>query len=620
MNPIDTRAGAAGAPTTHRRPPASHEVPIVSGPRTLGEMVLNATERYTGTALEFDQNGHRVRIAYPDLGTIVTEIARGLIALGIQQGDRVAILGTTSAEWTMADYGALCAGAIVTPIYHTNSPEECAYVLAHSGARLAFCENPDQAAKIAQVRDRCPELKQIVLFDGAADGTLSLRRLRKHARDATVTSMHLRLRAIEPDDVATLVYTSGTTGPPKGCMLTHANFLAATRMYVEQLGINETHTMYQFLPLAHVLARVAQAVVIRAGARSCYWSGDATKIIDELGAYSPTHFPAVPRIYEKIHATAMGRADDASAPERALFRWAISCGAKANAALREGAPLSPLTRAQHALADRLVLSKIRGVFGPEHQLAMVGAAPVAKELLEFFEACGVRVLEGYGMTESCAAATLNTRTATRFGTVGKPLPDSEIGIAEDGEILMRGPHVFKGYYHDPEATEETLTPEGWLRSGDLGSLSDDGFLAITGRKKDLIITSSGKNITPVNVESALRDSRYITEAVVYGDNRPYLVAMLTLDADESRKLAERLGIPSDPATIAEDARVRAEVQKEVDAVNVKLARIEQVKRFAILDHDLTQAGGELTPTLKVKRATVYEKYADVFDGLYAQER
>lgn len=592
----------------------------VSGPRTIGEMVLNATERFTGTALEFDRGGHRVRIAYPDLGTLITDIARGLIALGIQRGDRVAILGATSAQWTMADYGSLCAGAIVTPIYHTNSPEECAYVLAHSGSRLVFCENPEQAAKIAQIRHQCPELRHMVLFDGTAEEAISLRQLRKQSRDATATSMHLRLTATSTDDIATLVYTSGTTGPPKGCMLTHGNFLAATRMYVEQLGINETHTMYQFLPLAHVLARVAQAVVIRAGARSCYWSGDAAKIIDELGAYSPTHFPAVPRIYEKIHATVLGRAEDGSAPERAVFRWALGCGAKANAALREGVSLSPLTRAQHLVADRLVLSKIRHVFGPDHELALVGAAPVAKELLEFFEACGVRVLEGYGMTESCAAATLNTRSATRFGSVGRPLPGTEIKIADDGEILMRGPHVFKGYYLDPDATKTTLTADGWLRSGDLGSLSDDGFLAITGRKKDLIITSSGKNITPVNIESELRDSRYITEAVVYGDNRPYLVAMLTLDPDESRKLAERLGITPDPATIAADLGVRAEVQKDVDAVNAKLARIEQIKRFAILDHDLTQAGGELTPTLKVKRAFVYAKYADVFDELYREGR
>jgi long-chain acyl-CoA synthetase len=608
------------APPTVPRTTAPAEETPRSGPRTLGEMVLGATERYTGTALEYEKGGHRVRIAYPDFGTIVTEIARGLIALGIQQGDRVAILGSTSADWTMADYGALCAGAVVTPIYHTNSPEECAYVLAHSGSRLVFCENPDQVAKIAQIRDRCPALKQVVMFDGSADGALSLRRLRKHARDATAASVHLRLRATNPDDVATLVYTSGTTGPPKGCMLTHENFLSATRMYVEGLGINETHTMYQFLPLAHVLARVAQAVVIRAGARSCYWSGDATKIIDELGTFSPTHFPAVPRIYEKIHATAMGRAEDGSAPERALFRWALGAGAKANAALREGTAVAPLRRVQHKLADRIVLSKIRRVFGPEHQLAMVGAAPVARELLEFFDACGVLVLEGYGMTESCAAATLNTCGATRFGTVGRPLPGTEIKVADDGEVLIRGPHVFKGYYRDADATEQTLTPDGWLCSGDLGSLSGDGFLSITGRKKDLIITSSGKNITPVNIESALRDSRYITEAVVYGDNRPYLVATLTLDPDETRKLAQRLGIATDPVAIAADPGVRAELQKEVDEVNATLARIEQIKRFAVLDHDLTQAGGELTPTLKVKRATVYAKYADVFNGLYAEGR
>ena len=255
------------ATTTVPRTTAPAEEMPASGPRTLGDMLLNATEHHTGIALEYQKGGHRVSIAYPDLGRIVTEIARGLIALGIQQGDRVAILGATSAEWTMADYGALCAGAVVTPIYHTNSAEECAYVLAHSGARLVFCEDSAQAAKVAAIRDRCPALKQVVLFDGAAEDALTLRRLRKHARDATVKSVHLRLQATNPDDVATLVYTSGTTGPPKGCMLTHANFLTATRMYVDQLGINETHSMYQFLPLAHVLARVAQAVVIRAGAR-----------------------------------------------------------------------------------------------------------------------------------------------------------------------------------------------------------------------------------------------------------------------------------------------------------------------------------------------------------------
>jgi long-chain acyl-CoA synthetase len=597
MNP------ATATPATTTTGAASIAAPVsltalAAGPRTLGEMVLNAAERFTGVALESQRDGGAVAITYPELGTIVTEIARGLIALGIEAGDRVAILGSTSAEWTLADYASFCAGAVVAPIYHTNSPEECAYVLEHSGARL----------------------EHIVLFDGVLDGAITLGQLRERAEAASVRAVHMRLAATEPDDLATLVYTSGTTGPPKGCMLTHANLLETTRMYVQQLGINETHTLYQFLPLAHVLARVAQAVVIRAGARACFWSGDPSRIVSELGTMQPTHFPAVPRIYEKIHSAALGKAQDGSGIRRVLFRWALRAGTRARNALRDGTDPGFLANLEFRVADRLVLSKIRSVFGPEHQMALVGAAPVARELLEFFDACGILVLEGYGMTESCAAATLNTHRAARLGTVGRPLPGTEIGIADDGEILIRGPHVFKGYYKDAAATESALTPEGWLCTGDLGALHEDGFVAITGRKKDLIITSSGKNITPVNIESELRDSRFITEAVVYGDNRPYLVAMLTLDADEGRKLAVRLGIDPDPATIARDPRIHAEIQKDVDAVNEKLARIEQIKRFAILDHDLSQAAGELTPTLKVKRAFVYRKYAEVFAGLYEEQQ
>ncbi|HET9719658.1 MAG TPA: AMP-binding protein, partial [Solirubrobacteraceae bacterium] len=264
-------------------------------------------------------------------------------------------------------------------------------------------------------------------------------------------------------------------------------------------------------------------------------------------------------------------------------------------------------------------SKVRAAFGDAFRLGLTGAAPIGQEILEFFDACGVLVLEGYGMTESCAAATLNTQRAARLGTVGRPLPGTEVSIAADGEILIRGPQVFRGYYRDPAATEAALTEDGWLRTGDLGAISDDGFVAITGRKKDLIITSSGKNITPVNIESQLRETRYISEAVVFGDGRPYLVAMLALDRDEGAKLAARLGIAGDDAaTLAHDPRVHDEIQRDVDAVNANLARIEQIKRFVILDHDLSQAEGELTPTMKVKRAFVYQKYADLFAGLYPQ--
>ena len=604
--------------TPLRVDPLDGEAPPRTDPRTLGRMVLEAAVRHRGIALQFQRDGRTISISYPELGGIVTEIARGLIALGIAAGDRVAILGSTSAEWTLADYGSLCAGAVVTPIYHTNSPRECEYVLGHSEARLVFCEDASQAAKVQEVRHQLPALEHVVVFQGEAPGAITLAQLRERTDGVTERTVHVNLNAVEPDDVATLVYTSGTTGPPKGCMLSHTNVLATTRMYVEQLGINETHALYQFLPLAHVLARVAQAVVISAGASACFWSGDPARIVGELSELGPTHFPAVPRIYEKIHGAILGQIDDGPAIKRALFKWALAQGTRAQSLVRQGRRPGKLESLQHRAADRVVLRKVRGVFGDRLELALVGAAPVAHELLEFFDACGVLVLEGYGMTESCAAATLNTPDALRFGTVGRPLPGTEISIADDGEILIRGPQVFKGYLKDPLATDAVLTSDGWLRTGDLGVIDRDGFVAVTGRKKELIITSSGKNIAPVNIESGLRETRYVTEAVVFGDDRPYLVAMMTLDPDESRKLAARLGISADPATIARDPRVHAEVGRDVDAVNKRFARIEQVKRFAILDHDLSQARGELTPTLKVKRTTVYEKYADVFAQLYSE--
>src|SRR5579884_172070 len=615
MNPLIAQPEAS---TSREADGVTPELPVTAVPRTIGEMVLDSAGRYSGVALQHRRDGREGYISYSELGTISSEIARGLISLGIEPGDRVAILGITSADWTLADCGSLCAGAVVTPVYHTNSPEECAYVLGHSEARLIFCEDAAQAAKIEQIRDRCPALEHVVLFDKSVEGVLTLDGLRRLGEEVPPEAVPERLAEVSSDHLATLVYTSGTTGPPKGCMLTHDNFLATVRKYAETLGFDRTHSMYQFLPLADVLARVAQMVALSVGARVIFWSGDPARIVEELAETAPTHFPAVPRIYEKIHGAVVGRMADGPAAQRLLFRWAVQCGRQARRDLRQGRLPGALTDAQYRIADLLVLSKVRSIFGPAHQMALVGAAPIAPELIEFFDACGVLVLEGYGLTESCAAGTINTTDAVRFGTVGRPLPGTEVAISEEGEILLRGPHVFKGYFKDAEATEDALTPDGWLRTGDLGSVTGDGFLVITGRKKDLIITSSGKNITPVNIESALRDSRYITEAVVYGDRRSYLVALLTLDREEAAKLAARLGIDEDPAVLARDPGVRAEIQREVDAVNARFARIEQVKRFAILDHELTQADGELTPTLKVKRAYVYQKYAELFERLYAE--
>ncbi len=585
---------------------------------TLGAMVLAAARRGADVAMRFPLDGETVSLSYAELGVISREIARGLIALGIQGAERVAILSSTRAEWAICDCGSLCAGAVVVPIYHTNSPEECAYVLRHSEARLVFCEDVSQLEKIREVRDSLRHLKHIVLMNGEADDAITLDRLREMAGEIPQDAVSERVQAVLPDDLATLVYTSGTTGPPKGCELTHANMLSTARMYRERLRLDSSHVLYQFLPLAHALARVAQIVMLDVGAQVSFWSRDPAKIIEELGEIEPTHFPAVPRIYEKIHGTVMGRVEDGSALQRTLFRRALTQARAMRRLQAEGVAPGPLRRARLRLADALVLSKVRRLFGPRLQVALVGAAPVARELLEFFDACGVTVLEGYGLTESTAAATLNTPDEMRLGTVGRPLPGTEVKIAPDGEILLRGSNIFKGYYKDAAATEETFE-DGWLRSGDLGAITDEGYVVVTGRKKDLIITSSGKNVTPVNIENALRDTRWISEAVVYGDERPYLVAMLTLDHDEQVKLAERLHIAADTQSMAHDEGVRAVVQQAVDEVNSRLARIEQVKRFAILDHDLTQSEGEVTPTLKVKRSIVYDRYAELFDGLYRTE-
>jgi long-chain acyl-CoA synthetase len=437
--------------------------------------------------------------------------------------------------------------------------------------------------------------------------------VRDRAGETPEEELQRRLEAVDPDDVATIVYTSGTTGPPKGCMLTHRNVLFTGDAYIERAALEPPATLFMFLPLAHALARVVQMVSIQIGAELAFWSGDPRKLVEDVGAAAPTHFPSVPRVFEKIHARVLARGEEGSAVKRRLFAWAISTGRTARPAMRAGSASAAL-KAQYALADRLVLSKVRDLFGGRLELALTGAAPIPREVLEFLDACGITVLEGYGMTETCAAATLNPPDDPRFGTVGPALAGTDVRISDDGEILLSGPNVFKGYFRNEEATAEAFE-HGAVRTGDLGEL-EDGYLRITGRKKDLIITSSGKNISPTNIENALRESRWVSQAVVHGDNRSYLVALLTLDAEEVPALAEELGIDGDVSALAGHPSVREALQREVDQANARFARIEQVKRFTVLETDLSQEAGELTPTMKVKRTVVEEHYSETFRALY----
>ncbi len=593
---------------------------LATSPATLPAMIAAAADR-DGPAIRMRRDGGWSQLSFMDVHARATETARGLIDLGIRTGERVAILAGTTPEWTLADLGALGAGAVVVPIYHTNSPGECRHVLENSGARAVIVENDVQLAKILGVRHQCPDLEHVIVMSLAApvDGVISLAELRTGGARVDAGRLAAATATIAPGDAATIVYTSGTTGPPKGSVITHANIVATVAMYEDQLVLDdgEQPVVFMFLPLAHVLARVVQFVALKVGGELAFWGGDAARLLDDLREARPTHFPSVPRLFEKIRTVALANLEAADPVRRAIFNRAFGVGARASAAHDAGRSLNALERLEYAVAHRLVLAKVQALFGGRLASALTGAAPIGREVLDFFDACGITILEGYGMTETCAAATLNTVAAHRFGTVGRPLPGMEVRIADDGEILMRGPNVSPGYFHDAEATRGMVDNAGWLSSGDLGVIDHEGYLTITGRKKDLIITSSGKNIAPANIETMLQETRWISHAVVYGDNKPYLVALVTLDPEQATALAEHAGVAkADVADLRDDPAVRAVLRESIDAVNTAFATIEQVKRFDVLERDLTQADGELTPTLKVRRPAVNERYHKRFEALY----
>jgi long-chain acyl-CoA synthetase len=590
---------------------------LSTGAATVGAMILKCG-RHDGVALRYKVGDTWEEISYPELVRVARDIGKGLIALGIKPGDRISILADTRPEWTLADAGAFCAGAVVAPIYQTDSPEECEYVLRHSEARAVFCEDEGQLAKIEQIRDACPALEHVIAFAGEGAGAIALQELIERGREIPEERVDETVAAVTPDDMASLVYTSGTTGPPKACILTHRNFTEAIHTLEEQLDLTRTNApieFFLFLPLAHVFARITQMFTLDLHGTLNYWQRDPTRLLDDIREARPTYLASVPRVWEKIFTAANSGVADASKLKRTLFHWALGVGYRTRELERAGRTPDRFLTLQHRLADRLVLSKVRDLFGGRLELAVTAAAPIGSDVLKFFDACGIMLLEAWGMTETCAAGAINTDVAMKIGTVGRAVPTLEMRIAADGELLARGPNIFRGYLKDDEATRDAL-PGGWLATGDLAAIDAEGFVTITGRKKDIIITSSGKNITTANIENALRQSRWISEAVAYGDRRPYLVALLTLDSEEAPKLANQLGIAYDPATFSSDERVHAEIQKTMDAVNQRFARIEQIKRFAILDRELSQNDGELTPTLKVKRAVIYTKFAEIFNSLY----
>ena len=563
-----------------------------------------------------DDSGQWVPKTYEQVGEIVKGLSLGLMDLGIEKGDKVSLLANTRPEWTYFDFAALSAGATVVPIYQTNSPGECQYVLENSDAVAVVVEDESQLEKVRAVRDQCPKLKHVILMEGTAGDAISMDDLAARGAAGSDSDWEDRWTSVTSDDICTFIYTSGTTGPPKGCVISHGNYRSMLDMVHEANVLGDDELTYLFLPLAHSFALLIQLGSFDLGATLAYWERDPLKIVPNLSEIRPTYFPSVPRIFEKIYTAATANAEKEGGLKQAIFNWAVGVGKKVRDKERAGQSVNPLLKAQHDLADRLVLAKIRQLFGGNLKLAVTGAAPINPDILRFFDAAGVLVVEGWGMTETSTAATISRPEAFKFGTVGKPFSQCDVKIADDGEILDKGPNIFQGYYKNEEATRETIV-DGWLHTGDIGEVDTDGYLKITGRKKDIIITAGGKNITPANLEAEIKQSPYVSQVVVIGDRRPFLTALVTLDMEEVAKLAQEKGWQSDPAEIAQNAEMRALLQEHIDKVNERFARVEQVKKFAILPADLSQEGGELTPTLKVKRNVVADKYEQDIEALYA---
>jgi long-chain acyl-CoA synthetase len=584
-----------------------------TGSATIADLIGLAAERHAGApAVRHKRDGAWHDVSYAELGEIVSEVGRGLIDLGIAPGDHVAILCTTRPEWTYADFGITTAGAVAVPIYPTNSPEECEWVAADSESVAIVCEDAAQVAKIRQVRDRLPALETIIVVDPSGDtgDAIPLDTVRERGRRRDVAELEQRIQAVTPDQPYTIIYTSGTTGPPKGCVLSHGNYRAVVSMCEHDAVVQAGDVAYLFLPLAHSFALLIQLTALDLGSTLAYFGGDPKQIIAELSEVRPTYLPSVPRIFEKLYTLVTSHGDAEQ------IKAATQVGLKVRALQAAGQEVPPELQAHFDAAEEKLFKNVRAAFGGQLRQATSGAAPIAQEILEFFFACGVPVLEGYGMTETATASTVSTVDSFRFGSVGRALPGLEIRIAHDGEVLLKGANIFQGYYRNDDASFGSIV-DGWLHTGDLGRLDEDGFLYITGRKKDIIITAGGKNLTPANLENDLKQSRWISQAVMHGDRRPYPVALITLDPEEIVHFAREHGLPEDIAALSQEPQVIELIQGELDKVNERYAQVEQIKKFAILDHDLSQETGELTPTMKVKRNVVNDKYADLFDRLYA---
>ena len=537
-------------------------------------------------------------------------VAKGLIAAGIEPGDRVALISRTRYEWTLLDYAIWFAGAFTVPVYETSSAEQVAWILEDSRARAVVSEGPEHVARVTEVRAGLTDLNHLWSFSEKAVEILG-----KLGGDVSDDELEKRRAGSGPADLATLIYTSGTTGRPKGCMLTHGNFMVELGVAVPELDAlfeSEDASTLLFLPLAHVFARIIQVGCVKSRTRMAH-SGDATRLLEDLKAVRPTFVLAVPRVFEKVFNTASQRA---TADGRGgVFDRAAETAIAYSRGLDRGKP-SLLVRGQHAAFSRLVYGRLREALGGRCESAVSGGAPLGERLGHFYRGIGLTVLEGYGLTETTGALTVNLPDAIKIGSVGRPLPGTSAQVAEDGELLFRGGQVFAGYWRNDAASAEVLEDDGWFHTGDVGEIDDEGYLSITGRKKEILVTAGGKNVAPAALEDRIRAHPLVDQCLVVGDGRPFIAALVTLDRQALPAWAERHGKKVDVRALVDDPELTAEIQRAVDDANKSVSKAESIRKFQVLADEWTEEGGQLTPSLKLKRNVVMREARDEVAALY----
>jgi long-chain acyl-CoA synthetase len=585
----------------------------MAGDRTIPRLWRDAVARNTGTAYLVDGPDGWQEITWAQAADRVELLANGLLARGVRKGDAFAILARTSLEWSLFDFALAHVGAVGAAIYANSSPQDARYIVAHSEAMGILCEDDAQRAKIEEGRAELPGLRVVLTYGDLP----ALEDEGRAYREAHPNALDDAVAAIDEEDLFTFIYTSGTTGPPKGCMIRHRNYYVMVAVVDDLPHYSEPEdVMLLYLPLAHNFGRLMHLSGPYVGYAIAFLP-DPLEVARAMPEVRPSILPSVPRVYEKVHTAVTSAFAEATGLRRRLIDWALSVGRRESALRAAGKPLPRRLALQHALADRLVYAKVKERLGGRLRTPISGGAPLAKEIGEFFDALGVRILEGYGLTECTTAATTNRPDRYRFGTVGPALPGFELRLAEDGELLIRSETVFAGYFKEPEATAEVLGEDGWLRSGDIATIDDEGFVTITDRKKDIIVTAGGKNIAPQNLENDLKTSRFVSQAIVIGDRRPYPAALITLDPVEIGKWAAEHGIEGDVTALASHPRVVELVSGIVDDVNRDRSRYEQLKRFRVLGRDFEMEQGEVTPTLKLKRGVVLEHFSEDVESLYS---